>query len=215
MSAMLVLVSCGKSGEVIPRKQMSEIYAEMFVTDQMLQMNNEARRMADTTLVYEPVFKKYGYTSEDYRASIEYYINDPDRFARILRNSGLIVEEKIKELKAEKELIETISEQERSMLLFKPERIYYLTGLYNRNIFSIGDVGVLVDSTGGIMMFDPQIGRDTLFSGPGMLFEDIPAANDSSSTVPDKDTTAVVKDMIPDNREGMQMAADKIIRISE
>lgn len=95
---VLSLVCCGKDeGKVIPRNKMAEIYAEMFLTDQWL--NTRAlRKMADTSLVYEPILQKYGYSSKDYRKTVDVYLDDPERFARILRTTGEILDERLAEL---------------------------------------------------------------------------------------------------------------------
>lgn len=93
--------SCSGGGKVIPKKKMVRIYADMFVADQWLNQNYKAERVADTSFVYEAIFEKYGYDSEDYRASVDYYIQDPDRFARILRQTVLELEDRMDEQKAE------------------------------------------------------------------------------------------------------------------
>lgn len=93
--------SCSDGGKVIPRKKMVRIYADMFVADQWLNQNYKAERVADTSFVYEAIFEKYGYDSEDYRASVDYYIQDPDRFARILRQTVLELEDRMDEQRAE------------------------------------------------------------------------------------------------------------------
>lgn len=93
--------SCTDGGKVIPKKKMVRIYADMFVADQWLNQNYKAERVADTSFVYEAIFEKYGYDSEDYRASVDYYIQDPDRFARILRQTVLELEDRMDEQKAE------------------------------------------------------------------------------------------------------------------
>lgn len=93
--------SCSDGGKVIPRKKMVSIYADMFVADQWLNQNYKAERVADTSFVYEAIFEKYGYDSEDYRASVDYYIQDPDRFARILRQTVLELEDRMDEQRAE------------------------------------------------------------------------------------------------------------------
>ena len=93
--------SCSGGGKVIPRKKMVSIYADMFVADQWLNQNYKAERVADTSFVYEAIFEKYGYDSEDYRASVDYYIQDPDRFARILRQTVLELEDRMDEQRAE------------------------------------------------------------------------------------------------------------------
>lgn len=93
--------SCSGGGKVIPKKKMVRIYADMFVADQWLNQNYKAERVADTSFVYEAIFEKYGYDSEDYRASVDYYIQDPDRFARILRQTVLELENRMDEQRAE------------------------------------------------------------------------------------------------------------------
>ncbi|MGN1220408.1 MAG: DUF4296 domain-containing protein, partial [Candidatus Cryptobacteroides sp.] len=56
------------------------------------------KRMADTSLVYEPILEKYGYSSADYRKSVETYMDDPERYSRILRTTAEILDKRIKEL---------------------------------------------------------------------------------------------------------------------
>jgi len=162
------LSSCGKKGKVIPRSKMSMIYAEMFITDQRVSQDREARRMADTMFVYVPIFEKYGYTVEDYRASMAYYIQDPDRYARILRNSASIIEADIKSLKKEKELIEAMEKLQDEVSAFNPDRIYCLTGLGNPDVFTEDSLHFYVDSTGGVVYFDVRKWMDTAFFGPEM-----------------------------------------------
>ena len=76
---LCVLSSCKREGRIIPRSRMTKIYVEMFVADQRIASSPEMRRTADTSWVYEPIFEKFGYNSDDYRASVAHYINDPDR----------------------------------------------------------------------------------------------------------------------------------------
>lgn len=97
--------SCQKEEDkVIPRSKMAKIYAEMLLVDQWLLMEPDARRRADTTLVYEPIFEKYGYDSEIYRRSIYKYLDDPERFARIFRTTIEIYDKRLKELNKLKDI---------------------------------------------------------------------------------------------------------------
>ena len=92
-------VSCNKDrARVIPRSKLAKIYAEMFITDQWIQNTPNVRTIADTSLVYEPILQKYGFTSEDYQHSVNHYMNDPERFSRILRTTSDILDQKIKDL---------------------------------------------------------------------------------------------------------------------
>lgn len=89
---LLVFLSCSKAGKVIPASKMSEIYADMFIADQWLRENTGSRRMADTTLFYDPIFEKYGYDRKDFVASVGYYIDKPDKFSKILKKSSQMIQ---------------------------------------------------------------------------------------------------------------------------
>ena len=129
----LLCVSCGREGKVIPKQKMAEIYADMFVADQWLAQNYKASRTADTTMVYESVFRKYGYDSDDYRASVNYYIQDPDRFARILRQTVIILDGRIAERKAELNKLKSLeSQQPDSLIKFDFGRIWIFEDGYPR-----------------------------------------------------------------------------------
>ena len=99
IAAAVLLSSCnGDEAEVIPRAKLSEIYAEMLMTDQWITSTPGIRHMADTSLVYEPILEKYGYDSEDYRKTVDKYMDDPERFSRILRSTVEIFDERLEEL---------------------------------------------------------------------------------------------------------------------
>ena len=100
----LCLCSCSRDGKVIPRNKMSRIYAEMFLADSWVnQSPQEIRERADTTALYRPIIEKYGYTLEDYWASIAYYLQAPDRFSRILRKSSDILAAEVAALEKARE----------------------------------------------------------------------------------------------------------------
>lgn len=93
-----VLSACSKGGRVIPASKMADIYADMFLADQWIASHYSERRKADTTMFYEPIFEKYGYTTKDYDASVKYYISKPDDYSKILKTSGLKLDKKAKYL---------------------------------------------------------------------------------------------------------------------
>ena len=84
---------------MIPRGKMAEIYAEMLMTDQWIYSTPGTRMIADTSLVYEPILEKYGYSQRDYIESVDHYMNDPERFSRILRSSAEKLNRRLKELR--------------------------------------------------------------------------------------------------------------------
>lgn len=115
MTLVLVMsVSCRRQGaEVIPRAKLSRIYAEMLMTDQWVMSAKGVRLIADTSLVYEPILEKYGYTTEDYVKTVDVYMNDPERFAKVLRTTVEILDERLVELKEEKRIQEMEAAKER------------------------------------------------------------------------------------------------------
>jgi hypothetical protein len=103
VAAVVCLACSSDKASVIPRGKLARIYAEMLVTDQWILAEPDFRRVADTTLVYEPILQKYGYDTQDYIKSVGYYMNDPERYSRILRTTAELLEERITELKVLKE----------------------------------------------------------------------------------------------------------------
>jgi len=76
--------TCCKGPRLIPEARMSAIYADMFMADQWIRENQMAKAVADTSLFYEPVFKRHGYSFEDYDYSLNYYLDHPDKFIKLL-----------------------------------------------------------------------------------------------------------------------------------
>ena len=102
-----IICSCSNEDTtVIPRKKMARIYADMLMTDQWVTSTPGIRMVADTSLVYEPILEKYGYDSDDYRRSIDAYMDDPERYARILRTTGEILQDRIDELKKQQRILD-------------------------------------------------------------------------------------------------------------
>ena len=55
----------------------------MFIADQWLRDHPDEKKVADTTLFFDPLFREHGYTFEDYDRSVSYYVARPDRFSDI------------------------------------------------------------------------------------------------------------------------------------
>lgn len=150
------LCSCGKEGKVIPRRTMSKIYADMAMADAIIQNRTyDVRRTADTSLVYEAIFRKYGYTSEDYLASQQKYINDAGRYVRMVKKAVLQLESDKKELVAEQKRLKDLLDKAAGVKRHAPNRIYLMDTL------DLADT-VWFD-------FDFQQGLDTAFAGPQVI----------------------------------------------
>lgn len=150
----LILFSCSRGARVIPRGQMAQIYAEMFLLDQRIGGDFTLRRIADTTLVYEAVLAEHGYTLEDYALSQEHYIRDARRYTKMLKKSVEIVHKEGLALKAAKSIEDAACAARSGVKRFAPHRICMLDTLtYSDSLFN----------------FDFQKGLDTVFAGPRII----------------------------------------------
>ena len=95
---LLVAVAC-RGPRVIPKDTLTDIYTEMFIADQMVRDADIPRAQMDTMLLYEAVFEKYGYDTEDYLYSLRYYLKDPERFGKVFENVAKRLEGEVEALK--------------------------------------------------------------------------------------------------------------------
>lgn len=102
--AFVSLHGCRDKG-IIEEEDMAQIYAEMLMTDQWINNNTGVRKLADTSRVYEPILKKYGHSSETYRKSVEYYLQDPDTYAEIMKETIKILDARLAGLNRKKQEI--------------------------------------------------------------------------------------------------------------
>ena len=98
-SVTLIVASCSRGPRVIPQSKMEKIINDMLLADQWLESAKVSKYAVDTTLFYEPIFRKYGYDTDDYLASIEYYMRDPLKFSRMVRKLALKMEADAKRLR--------------------------------------------------------------------------------------------------------------------
>lgn len=177
----LSLTSCScEKGEVIPRDDLAEIYADLFVVDQWASYQTFGKSL-DSLSLYAAVFEQYGYTVSDFRCSVEEYIKDPDRFSKIIKTSMAILEQRKKELEVERSVQRSEEERQEKLKDYYPKQRYNLSGLSNSEVFTIGeDVKVYVDSSAATpWIFDVQKGRDTVYVGPIMQIEKLEKSDES------------------------------------
>lgn len=77
------LLSCSRGGRTIPADKLADIYTDMLILDQWARNNIGPARQADTSLVYEPIIRRHGYTVDDYTHTVEGYLQKPARFAEV------------------------------------------------------------------------------------------------------------------------------------
>ena len=95
---LLAAVAC-RGPRVIPKDTLTDIYTEMFIADQMVRDADIPRAQMDTMLLYEAVFEKYGYDTEDYLYSLRHYLKDPERFGKVFENVAKRLEGEVDALK--------------------------------------------------------------------------------------------------------------------
>lgn len=164
LTALLVFVSCGRA-RVIPRKTFSEVFARMLLADQQVRYDADPNMslIADTTLFYEPILEEYGYTKADYVKSVGKYMEDPEKFADIFKESKKILDDHIFELTAEKRRVakqDSLARVYASMTFLRPP-IYRDIA---RDSIRLDTVSVELDSN-GIFSWE-RIRPDTLYYGP-------------------------------------------------
>ncbi len=80
-----ICAACSHTGgPAINEKEMSGIISDIYLVDQWAKVDNKVSMRADTTLIYNAVFMKYGYTFEQYMSSMEYYVRNWKKYLRIL-----------------------------------------------------------------------------------------------------------------------------------
>lgn len=197
LALSLFLISCSKDkdeGKVIPRSKLAEIYAEMLMTDQWITGTPGIRQIADTSLVYEPILEKYGYTSADYRKSVDKYMDDPERFSRILRTTGELLDKRLTSLKKRKEKLDHIRALEKLLHQLKYEADFkaeeFFPYLFDEPYVHYYDsLDVKPDSVLMVYRFNNIDRADTLFDGVRIIVRD---SLDVKDTLAQSDTLAPV-----------------------
>ena len=170
---ILFLTSCvGNRARVIPRGELAEIYAEMMITDQWILNTPNVRLIADTSLVYEPILQKYGYDADDYRRSVEEYMDDPERFARILRETGQILEARLEVLEVKKAEMERLEKLRKEAEKFRPNLDFDEMFPYFRDepyVHYHDSLAFDMDSISRVYRMVPMELADTVYDGVRMV----------------------------------------------
>jgi hypothetical protein len=80
----VLAVSCHRGPERISRGDMEDIMYGILLQDQYIKVNSVSKRITDTTLVYEGIFEQYGYDTDDFLYSLNYYLEDPSRMEKVM-----------------------------------------------------------------------------------------------------------------------------------
>ena len=154
----VVAVSC-RGPRVIPKDDLTDIYYDMFLLDQQIRDDADLRKQADTTLVYEAVFNKYGYDTDDYLHTLRQYLKDPERFSRVLEDVSKRFQDRIAGLDKEIARLDRLA----GYLRVKQAPIDSILSIFGRDSVYVGLPRVLRDSSRyGALFRLTEIRPDTL-----------------------------------------------------
>lgn len=77
-----VTFSCRRD-VIIPKEVMVDIYHDIYMLDQYLMRHDRDRTIQDSMNIYNPILEKYGYTLDEYTASVNIYLKRPDKFEKV------------------------------------------------------------------------------------------------------------------------------------
>ena len=120
-----ILVGCGRNGRVIPKKKLMGIYTEMFLADQWIRDHADVRAATDTSLFFDPIFRRYGYNFKDYDRSVHYYLDRPEKYGKMLNRAA-------DRIRKEGAGLGEVAEKEQARL----DEIRHLLGLHRWKDFS-------------------------------------------------------------------------------
>ena len=178
----VVAVSC-RGPRVIPKDDLTDIYYDMFLLDQQVREDPELRKQADTTLVYEVVFNKYGYDTDDYLLTLNQYLKDPERFARVLEDVSKRFQDQVAGLDKEIERLDRLA----GFLRVKQAPIDSILSIFGRDSVYVGLPRVLRDSSRyGALFRLTEIRPDTLMVPADSVKTDSPKVDTVAVEVPEK-----------------------------
>ena len=173
VALMAALVSCSDKPKVIPTGKMEKIYREMFMADQWIIKHPDKKRQADTAWLYVPIFEKYGYTAEDYRHSVDHYLNDPKRYSEMLDRVRKSIAKEYRPIERKLALAEKA--RHRADSLAQAMKAFSVDDFIN-----FGDLAYVSQMTDRInfkqnsrgVWYPEPVVEDTVFRGPELIIKD-------------------------------------------
>ena len=152
--------------KVIPKGKFAEISAEMLLTDQWLRIHPEVDKTTDTALVYDPIFRRYGYTTDDYLKSENHYMREPQKYSKIMREAAKLIDKEIRLLDkkiAREDYLE-------SLHFHAAPSVKKVLARFSRDSVFHGWPRVMVNEDLAIYLTDYS--KDTVYRGPEMIIRE-------------------------------------------
>ena len=121
LTVLAALSGCGHKGRVIPERKLIRLYSDLFVADQWLRDHPDAREAVDTSLFYDPIFRRHGYSFADYDRSVHFYLDRPEKYNKLLNRAA-------DQIRKEGSVLEKEAERERA----HRQEIEHLLGIHRR-----------------------------------------------------------------------------------
>lgn len=81
--SVMMLASCRQAP--IPQSAFSDICYDMLLVRYYVDNTPGVALSTDSLSVYGAILEKYGYSVDDYRSTVEYYVNNPQEYAALLK----------------------------------------------------------------------------------------------------------------------------------
>lgn len=201
VTAFAFMTACGHKAKVISEDKFISIYMDMFIADQWLEANYTERKAADTLLFYDPIFERYGYDREDYFKTVDYYLQDPQKYVRVVKKVQARLEDRVKDVQTE---LEISAERERN----RPKDIGVVRFSEAIKKLPFLDTIFIQKNDQGIYSIMP-IEFDTIFKGPEIVIREKIDTTASDSLAVDSlsvDTVAVKLNTEDDEDQKMEVA---------
>ncbi len=118
-AALPFFFSACRSEDILSKREMVDLYVDMFIADNLLDDMPQLRQQADTSLFFDPIFEKHGIDFETYDRSLHYYSYYSEDLADIISS----VKEEFDKMQLE--LYEEFQELERIRKINEDNRIEY------------------------------------------------------------------------------------------
>lgn len=89
--SVVFVVACTPN-DIIPRGKMADIYYDFYMADRYLESMSQLK-LGDSVQIYIPIIEKHGYTFDEYKATVDYYLHKPEELTKIFR----LTETKVKQ----------------------------------------------------------------------------------------------------------------------
>jgi|GEM_PF-1320281 hypothetical protein len=94
--AALILASCGKKDDYIPRHDFAVLLADLYMEDGYIESRPELRAQTDSLFIYKPIIESHGYTMDRYYSTLNHYISDFGEWTALLNDVKSILGERKK-----------------------------------------------------------------------------------------------------------------------